>query len=173
MVSPSPPIFLTDPLSDPGGNPVIRDAEGAADLDTVRALFMEYQAAIGVDLCFQGFDEEVASLPGRYARPLGCLLLAMGGDTAAGVIGMGPLGDGAAEMKRLYVRPPWRGSGLGRRLAEAVVAAARDAGHQSIRLDTLDFMTGARKLYRSMGFVEIPAYYDNPMDGVHYMERAL
>ncbi len=162
---------MTEPGGD--GNPVIRDAEGAAGLETVRELFMEYQAAIGVDLCFQGFDEELAKLPGRYARPLGCLLLAMDGDKAAGVIGMGPLGDGVAEMKRLYVRPPWRGSGLGRRLAEAAVAAARDAGHKSICLDTLDLMTGARKLYRSMGFVEIPAYYDNPLDGVLYMERTL
>lgn len=162
---------MTDPSRD--RNPVIRDAGGAADMETVRELFVEYQAAIGVDLCFQGFDEELATLPGRYVRPSGCLLLATDSDRVAAVIGMGPLGDGVAEMKRLYVRAPWRGAGLGRRLAEAVVGSARDAGHRKICLDTLDFMTEARALYRSMGFVEIPSYYDNPTDGVLYMECAL
>lgn len=153
--------------------PVIRDAEGAADMETVRELFIEYQAAINVDLCFQGFDEEVSSLPGRYVRPLGCLLLAFDGDRAAGVVGMWLLDDGVAEMKRLYVRPPWRNCGLGRRLALAVVDAAGDAGYKSLYLHTLEFMTGARKLYRSMGFVDIPAYDDIPMDGSLYMERTL
>ncbi len=169
------PIYQIDAFTDRvfGGNPVIRDAEGAADMETVRELFTEFQAAINVDLCFQGFDEEVAALPGGYARPLGCLLLALDGDHGAGVIGMWPLGDGVAEMKRLYVRPPWRSSGLGRRLAAAAVDAARDADHEKICLDTLDFMDEARTPYRSMGFVEIPAYYDNPLDGVLYMECAL
>ncbi|HIM77784.1 MAG TPA: GNAT family N-acetyltransferase [Rhodospirillales bacterium] len=160
-----------DPRSD--SNLVIREAEGAADMETVRELFLEYQAAIGVDLCFQDFDEELKNLPGRYQRPFGCLLLATDADQIAAVIGMGPLGEGVAEMKRLYVRAPWRGTELGRRLADAVVRAARDAGHQRICLDTLEFMTEARALYQSMGFNEIPAYYDNPLDGVIYMECAL
>ena len=162
---------MTDPIGE--SNLVIREAVGAADMDTVRELFLEYQSAIGVDLCFQDFDEELANLPGRYVRPMGCLLLATDSDRVAAVIGMGPLDDGVAEMKRLYVRTPWRGTGLGRILADAVVAAARDAGYRKICLDTLQFMAEARALYRSMGFVEIPAYYDNPMDGVIYMECAL
>ena len=151
----------------------IARAEGAGDIDAVRALFLEYQEAIGVDLCFQGFEEEVADLPGAYAPPEGRLLLAREGDRVAGVIGMWPLGGGRAEMKRLYVRPPWRRTGLGRRLAEAVIEAALDAGHKSICLDTLDFMDEARALYKSMGFKEIPAYYDNPLDCVLFMERSL
>ena len=153
-----------------GGDLNIREAEGAADMKAVRELFIEFQGIINVDLCFQGFDEELATLPGRYARPLGRLFLAMDGDEAVGVTGLRPTGDGVAEMKRLYLRPPWRGSGLGRRLAEAVVDAARHAGHKKICLDTLDFMDEARNMYRSMGFVEIPAYYDNPLDGVLYLE---
>jgi GNAT superfamily N-acetyltransferase len=153
-----------------GGDLNIREAEGAADMKAVRELFIEFQGIINVDLCFQGFDEELATLPGRYARPLGRLFLAMDGDEAVGVTGLRPMGDGVAEMKRLYLRPPWRGSGLGRRLAEAVVDAARHAGHKKICLDTLDFMDEARNMYRSMGFVEIPAYYDNPLDGVLYLE---
>lgn len=153
-----------------GGDLNIREAEGAADMKAVRELFIEFQGIINVDLCFQGFDEELATLPGRYARPLGRLFLAMDGDEAVGVTGLRPMGDGVAEMKRLYLRSPWRGSGLGRRLAEAVVDAARHAGHKKICLDTLDFMDEARNMYRSMGFVEIPAYYDNPLDGVLYLE---
>lgn len=166
---------MTGPLSDIGDKPepVIRDAVDPGDMDTVRDMFVEYQKAIGVDLCFQGFDEELASLPGKYVRPEGCLLLAEAGDKMAGVIAMWPLGEGRSEMKRLYVRPPWRGTGLGRRLADDVISAAREAGHKSICLDTLDFMTEARTMYRSMGFVEIPAYYDNPLNDVLYMERSL
>ena len=96
-----------------GGDLNIREAEGAADMKAVRELFIEFQGIINVDLCFQGFDEELATLPGRYARPLGRLFLAMDGDEAVGVTGLRPMGDGVAEMKRLYLRPPWRGSGLG------------------------------------------------------------
>ncbi len=156
-----------------GSDLIIRDAEGAADMETVRELFIEFQAAIDVDLCFQGFEEEVATLPGRYVRPFGRLLLALDGEKAAGVVGMCLLDDGMAEMKRLYVRPPLQGKGLGRRLAEAVVDAARDVGYKSLYLHTLEFMTGARVLYGSMGFVEIPAYDDNPLDGGLYMEHTL
>ena len=152
----------------------IAAAEGPGDIETVRRMFLEYQESIGVHLCFQDFDRELETLPGRYAPPGGCLLLAWDGDDLAGIVGMWPLGsDGASEMKRLYVRPPWRGIGLGRRLAEAAVEAALKAGHRSICLDTLEFMTEARSLYRDMGFTEIPAYYDNPLESVVYMERSL
>jgi len=158
--------------------PVIRDAAGPADMETVRELFLEYQDAIGVDLCFQGFEEEIETLPGDYAPPRGRLLLAEENGETAAVVGMRPLDSdngktSRSEMKRLYVRPPWRGTGLGRQLAVAVVDAAGEAGYGTICLDTLDFMAEARTLYRSLGFVEIPAYYDNPMNGVLYMELAL
>ncbi|MBC8339715.1 MAG: GNAT family N-acetyltransferase [Rhodospirillales bacterium] len=144
----------------------------------VRELFEEYQAAINVDLCFQGFEEELATLPGCYAPPRGCLFLATDGDRAAAVVGLRPLDDtpeqkNRGEVKRLYVRPPWRGSGLGRELAVRALEAAQAAGFETLSLDTLDFMDAARTLYRSLGFVEIPAYYDNPMDDVLYMEMSL
>jgi len=135
----------------------------------IRALFEEYQRWLGVDLCFQGFTDEMAGLPGKYAEPGGCLLLARGGDAIAGGVGMWPLGDSVCEMKRLYVRPPWRGSGLGRRLAEAIVAEGRARGYRTMCLDTLAQLTEARALYRTLGFVETEAYYDNPLPGVTYM----
>lgn len=151
----------------------INQADGAEDMQVVREMFREYQKAIDVDLCFQDFEKELDSLPGAYAPPQGCLLLATDDGEVAGVVGMWPHDKGGAEMKRLYVRPPWRGSGLGRKLAEAAVEAARNAGHKSICLDTLGFMAEARKLYKSLGFVEIPAYYGNPLDDVLYMELSL
>lgn len=157
--------------------PVIRPAGGSADMAVVRELFEEYQAAIGVDLCFQGFEEELATLPGHYAPPGGGLFLAVDGDKAAGVVGIRPLdtaaGKNRAEIKRLYVRALWRRLGLGRQLAVRAIAAARAAGYEILCLDTLDFMAEARTLYRSLGFSEISAYYDNPLDGVVYMERSL
>ncbi|HJO68872.1 MAG TPA: GNAT family N-acetyltransferase [Rhodospirillales bacterium] len=151
----------------------IDPAAGAADLVHVRALFREYQEWLGVDLCFQGFDDELRRLPGRYAPPLGLLLLARVGSAIAGGVGMWPLSETVCEMKRLYVRPPWRGVGLGRRLANAIVAEARNMGFARMRLDTLARLEAARALYASMGFVDIPAYYDNPLDGVLFMELRL
>ncbi|NQV82463.1 MAG: GNAT family N-acetyltransferase [Rhodospirillales bacterium] len=148
-------------------------AEGRQDMETVRTLFLEYQAAIDVDLCFQDFEKEVSTLPGLYAPPKGCLFLAASGDEAAGVVGVRPLEKNRAEIKRLYVRSPWRGSGLGRRLAVRAVEAARTAGLKTLCLDTLDSMIEARAIYTSLGFSEIPAYYDNPLDGVVYMELSL
>jgi putative acetyltransferase len=158
--------------------PVIRPAGGSADMAAVRELFEEYQAAIGVHLCFQGFEEELATLPGHYAPPRGCLFLAVDGDKAAGVVGIRPLeetaaGKSRAEIKRLYVRAFWPRLGLGRQLAVLAIAAARAAGYEILCLDTLEFMAEARALYQSLGFSEIPAYYDNPLDGVVYMERSL
>lgn len=152
----------------------IIEASTPAEIAHMRELFAEYQHWLGEDLSFQNFSEELDSLADLYAPPGGCLLLARAPDgSAAGGVGMKGLEPGICEMKRLYVRAPWRGLGLGRRLAEAVVRAGRDAGYARMRLDTLARLHEAVALYRSMGFREIPPYYDNPMDGVFYLEKAL
>lgn len=146
----------------------------AADLADIRALFTEYAEGLGVDLCFQGFEAELAGLPGRYAPPAGAILIARTPEGAAlGCVAMRPLGGGDCEMKRLYVRPQARGTALGRRLAAAIIEAARGAGHRRMLLDTLDHMRPALTLYRSLGFREVDAYYDNPLPGVVYLARAL
>lgn len=145
-----------------------------ADLDTVRALFREYAEGLGVDLHFQAFDAELASLPGEYAPPRGALLLALVDGAVAGCCALRPLDScdypNASEMKRLYVRKAFRGFGLGRQLAEATLDAARQAGYASVLLDTLDDMESARALYTGLGFEEIPPYYHNPLPGSHYLK---
>ncbi len=154
---------------------IISDASGADDMAHVRALFEEYQAWLDVDLCFQDFERELAELPGCYAGPGGIVMLARDaadGRIAAGV-GVRALDTGVCEMKRLYVRQPWRGVGLGRRLAELTLSFAADAGYRHMRLDTLPKLTRAIGLYEAMGFEKVPAYYDNPLDGVIYMQRPL
>ncbi len=143
------------------------------DLAGVRTLFLEYEAQLGVDLCFQGFDAEVATLPGAYAAPRGRLLLAREGRELAGCVAMRPLGGGRCEMKRLYVRPAARGRGVGRALAEAVIDAAREEGYARMRLDTLPQMVEAQPLYASLGFREIEPYYDNPVPGARFLELGL
>ena len=153
--------------------PTIREAQTASDIAQVRELFLEYQSALGVDLCFQGFAEELASLPGNYARPTGRLLLASNGSDVLGVIGLRSLRDADCEMKRLYVRPSGRGAGLGRRLTNALIKEARLAGYRRVLLDTLPSMSEAQALYRSMGFVEIAAYCNNPIEGTLYMSLDL
>ena len=130
---------------------------------------MEYQRALGVDLCFQAFDQELASLPGRYARPTGRLLLAIDGEAALGVVGLRALERADCEMKRLYVRPAGRGLGVGRLLTTALINEARLAGYQRMLLDTLPGMAEAQRIYRSMGFREIAPYCDNPIAGTLYM----
>jgi len=146
----------------------IMPAQRAADIAIVRDLFLEYADGLGVSLCFQGFDEELATLPGAYASPRGCLLLARRGGHVAGCVGLRPLDADRCEMKRLYLRPQFRGHGIGRRLAEAVIAEARAAGYRSLVLDSLASMHEARALYDRLGFHAIPAYYDNPLPGVLY-----
>lgn len=150
----------------------IADA-GTADIEEVRALFLEYARSLGFSLCFQGFDKELAELPGAYAPPRGVLLLARRGQAAVGCVGLRPLAQGRGEMKRLYVQPECRGLGLGRRLARVIVERARGLGYARVCLDTLEDMGAARAIYAEMGFEEIPAYYDNPLPGVRYCELAL
>ena len=158
----------------------IRDAATAADIALARALFIEYAEWLAVDLCFQGFERELATLPGAYARPRGRLLLAGIPGEAFGCIALRPLdseGDGApvpiGEVKRLYVRPAARGGGWGRALAEALIAEAQAIGYCELKLDTLEWMTEARALYGRLGFHECAPYYDNPRAGAVYMARSL
>jgi len=146
-------------------------------LDAVREIFREYAQGLGVDLCFQHFDEELAALPGEYAAPRGALLLALVDGQVAGCVGLRPHDTAdypnAAEMKRLYVRAAYRGTGLGRHLAEAALDAARQGGYACVLLDTLSDMEAARALYEDLGFEEIPPYYHNPIAGAHYLKADL
>lgn len=151
----------------------IRDARLPDDLPVVGELFDEYAASLDVDLGFQDFAAERAALPGRYVAPHGGLWLAVDGDAVVGCVALRPLEPGTSEIKRLYLRPSARGTGLGRRLAEAAIARATSAGHARIRLDTLPTMTSAIALYRALGFVEVPAYNDNPVPGALFLERRL
>jgi ribosomal protein S18 acetylase RimI-like enzyme len=151
----------------------VEQVVGGQPLVEVRTLFEEYAASLDVDLCFQGFADELAGLPGDYSPPSGCLLLARVGGDPAGCVAMRPLQSGVCEMKRLYVRPGFRGANVGRQLAEAVVNAARTAGYASMRLDTLATMASARTLYRSLGFQPIAPYRHNPVPGTAFLELAL
>jgi putative acetyltransferase len=140
------------------------------DLESIRVLFRQYQQGLSVDLCFQDFEAELAGLPGKYAGPTGALLIAKDGDVACGCVAVRPMEGTICEMKRLFVRPDWRGRGLGRRLAEAILDQARSLGYGIMRLDTLEQLREAMCLYESMGFRRIPAYYDNPLASVAYWE---
>lgn len=151
----------------------IRLASSPADIAQARALFEEYAASIGIDLAFQGFAEELATLPGKYAPPRGRLYLG-GAPDAQACVALRPLAEeGVGEVKRLYVRPSARGTGLGVSLASALVRDAREMGYRELRLDTLPSMAGALRLYRRLGFVERSPYYHNPVPGTVYMHLAL
>ena len=145
-----------------------------SELQIVRTIFREYDDTLGVDLCFQDFESELAQLPGDYAAPRGALLLAEVGGAIAGCCALRPLDSAdypnASEMKRLFVRKAFRGFGLGRELAEAMLDRARQAGYACVLLDTLDDMEAARALYTELGFEEIPPYYHNPIAGAHYLK---
>jgi len=163
----------------------IRRAESAEDIALTRALFVEYAQWLNVDLCFQGFDAELASLPGAYAAPQGRLLLAGAPGAAFGCIALRPLEHGCdsasasepdpriGEVKRLYVQPAHRGELWGHRLAEALIAEAWAIGYRELKLDTLGWMAPARALYADLGFRECAPYYDNPLPEVVYMSLQL
>ncbi len=151
----------------------IVNAEWVEQIESVRALFREYAASLGVNLCFQNFEQELAGLPGEYAPPSGCLLLAMNEKETAGCVALRKITQEVCEMKRLYVRPAVRGTGLGRRLAKSVLEEARRIGYRRMRLDTLPSMKEAIPLYESLGFRRIEPYRNNPIDGAIFMELDL
>ncbi len=160
----------------PIGNQTVKiaQAERGEQIDEARALFREYEAWLGLDLCFQGFEAELAALPGKYTAPDGRLLLAYSGDRLAGCIALRRLVGEICEMKRLFVRHEFRGQKIGIGLIETLIAEAKEIGYAKLRLDTFPPKMGkAVSLYEAHGFVTIPPYYDNPDDGVLFMELSL
>ncbi|MFO7696950.1 MAG: GNAT family N-acetyltransferase [Anaerolineae bacterium] len=146
---------------------------GTDGIVELRQLILEYAASLGVDLCFQGFEAELASLPGKYAPPEGALILARVGGEPAGCVALRPLDADICEMKRLYVRDDFRGLGLGRALVARIIEEARGRGYRAMRLDTLSTMDAAQRLYASFGFTYIEPYVHNPVEGAMYMELIL
>jgi GNAT superfamily N-acetyltransferase len=159
--------MATDPIH-------LVEATHPALVATARSLFSEYAGTLGIDLCFQNFDAELAALPGEYTAPGGALLVALVDGEPAGCGALRALPDAdypnACEMKRLFVRPAFRRTGLGRQLAQRLVDLATQAGYNHLLLDTLDTMEAAREMYASLGFEEIPPYYFNPIPGAHYLK---
>jgi len=151
----------------------VRPARLPAEVPAVRALFEEYAAGLGVDLCFQNFAAELAGLPGAYAPPDGRLLVADVSGELAGCVALRPQAPGVCELKRLYVRPTHRGRGLGRRLLEALLAEAVAAGYREVVFDTLESMTEALALYRSLGFAETEPYNEHPVEGTLWFRKTL
>jgi ribosomal protein S18 acetylase RimI-like enzyme len=149
-------------------------AETPADVTQARELFIEYSEGLGLDLCFQNFERELAELPGRYALPEGRLLLAVSDESVMGCVGLRKIGEGVCEMKRLYVRPTFRGKGIGKLMAIHLIKEARSMGYSRMRLDSLPAqMQDAIKLYRFLGFREIEPYYPNPVENALFMELIL
>ncbi len=153
--------------------PTPTQVQGPDLVATARMLFREYAEAIGTDLEYQGFSSELAALPAPYVPPGGALLIAHVGDDVAGCVALRPLDASTGEMKRLYVRPAFQGMGLGRRLIEALIDSARQAGYRELRLDTLASMESAQALYRQLGFVEIAPYNTTHIPGTRFYSRAL
>jgi putative acetyltransferase len=151
----------------------LKQVQTAEQVEQARELFSEYQTSIDVDLCFQGFAEELAGLPGSYAPPGGRLLLAVVDGTPRGCVGLHEITSETCEMKRLYVQPGQRGIGLGRLLVARVLDEARSIGYRRIVLDTLPSMTRAQAMYGALGFEEIPPYGPNPVQGTRYLGRSL
>jgi GNAT superfamily N-acetyltransferase len=151
----------------------VSHATSSEDLEDARGLFNEYASALGVDLCFQDFEHELKELPGEYSEPAGCILLAFVDSTLAGCVALRPLSSEVCEMKRMYVRPKFRGRGIGRVLAQDVITEARKRGYKKMRLDSLPTMREAQALYHSLGFTHIDAYRLNPIQGAVFMELKL
>lgn len=152
----------------------IVQAQTSEHIEQARQLFQEYEGWLGLDLCFQNFEKELAELPGAYAPPTGRLLLAFADDQLAGCVALRKLSDGVCEMKRLFLRPGFQGRGLGRQLVDSILSEARAIGYQRMRLDTLpEHMGKAIALYRAVGFREIEPYYNNPVPGALFMELEL
>lgn len=151
----------------------IRTAKTPAEIEAARRLFIAYEKFLNVDLCFQDFDKELATLPGKYAGPDGALLIAIDNGQTAGCVALRKIAEGVCEMKRLYVIPAYRGHGLGRELAERIIQEAIRAGYRSMRLDTLERLKEAMHLYEALGFKRTVPYYRNPLEGVVYLELLL
>jgi ribosomal protein S18 acetylase RimI-like enzyme len=151
----------------------IRHAESEKDLTEIGELFLEYAKSLGFDLSFQNFEEELVDLPGDYSPPEGCLLAAVEGGQFAGCVALRQFEEGICEMKRLYVRPAYRGRGIGRSLAVSVIEEARKIGYLKMRLDTVPAMKQAIPLYFSLGFKQISPYRENPIDGALFLELVL
>src|SRR6266852_93906 len=167
-------IQLNAPVHSVVKNLAVIRAETSTQIAQARELFLEYAQSLGFSLCFQNFDKELAELPGDYALPEGRLLLATYAGTPAGCVALHKLDSGICEMKRLYARPQFRGKGLGRALADRVIADAREIGYKQLCLDTVEpMMRAVVAMYRQLGFREIPPYRENPIEGALYMELQL
>jgi ribosomal protein S18 acetylase RimI-like enzyme len=147
--------------------------ERKENIEIVKKLFLEYASSLGFNLCFQNFDRELEDLPGDYSPPKGCLLLAIYDEKVVGCVALRPITDTICEMKRLYVKPEFRGKGIGRKLATEIIEEARKIGYKYMRLDTIPSMKEAISLYYSLGFKEIDPYRYNPIEGAMFMELKL